>query len=65
MRSLKQGSKAQAVRFARTCYDHLAGMLGTQLMEAMLERDLLTGGDGVFDPDTAREDRLVVARLRS
>ena len=34
VRSLKQGSKAQAVRFARTCYDHLAGMLGTQLMEA-------------------------------
>ena len=58
VRSLKQGSKAQAVRFARTCYDHLAGMLGTQLMEAMLDRDLLTGGDGVFDPDSADEDRL-------
>ncbi len=58
VRSLKQGSKAHAVRFARTCYDHLAGMLGTQLMEAMLDRDLLTGGDGVFDPDSADEDRL-------
>jgi DNA-binding transcriptional ArsR family regulator len=58
VRSLKQGNKAQAVRFARTCYDHLAGMLGTQLMEAMLEGDLITGGDGVFDPDSAREDRL-------
>ena len=58
VRSLKQGSNAQAVRFARTCYDHLAGMLGTQLMEAMLEKELLTGGDGVFDPDFARDDRL-------
>ena len=58
VRSLKQGSKAEAVRFARTCYDHLAGMLGTQLMEAMLENGLLTGGDGVFDPDSARGDRL-------
>ncbi len=58
VRSLKQGSKAQAVRFARTCYDHLAGMLGTHLMEAMLDNELLTGGDGVFDPDSAREDRL-------
>ncbi len=58
VRSLKQGSKAQAVRFARTCYDHLAGMLGTQLMEAMLENELLTGGDGSFDPDSARDDRL-------
>ena len=58
VRSLKQGSKAHAVRFARTCYDHLAGMLGTELMESLLERDLLTGGDGVFDLDAAREDRL-------
>src|ERR1700749_1174145 len=58
VRSLKQGSKAHAVRFARTCYDHLAGMLGTKLMEALLERELLTGGDGVFDPDEARGDRL-------
>ena len=58
VRSLKQGSKAHAVRFARTCYDHLAGILGTQLMEAMLENELLTGGDGVFDPGSASEDRL-------
>jgi DNA-binding transcriptional ArsR family regulator len=58
VRSLKQGSKAQAVRFARTCYDHLAGMLGTELMQALLDRDFLTGGDGVFDPGVAQEDRL-------
>ncbi len=58
VRSLKQGSKAHAVRFARTCYDHLAGMLGTKLMEALLERDLLAGGDGVFDPAAAQEDHL-------
>ena len=58
VRSLKQGSKAHAVRFARTCYDHLAGVLGTQLMDAMLEQDLLTGGDGRFDPDAANADRL-------
>ncbi len=58
VRSLKQGTKAQAVRYARTCYDHLAGMLGTSLMRAMLDRRLLTGGDGVFDPVAARADRL-------
>jgi DNA-binding transcriptional ArsR family regulator len=57
VRSLKQGNKAHAVRFARTCYDHLAGVLGTQLMDAMLEQDLLTGGDGTFDPDSAYADR--------
>jgi DNA-binding transcriptional ArsR family regulator len=58
VRSLKQGSKANGVRFARTCYDHMAGMLGTKLMAALLEHDLLTGGDGVFDPDSADADRL-------
>ena len=34
------------------------GMLGTRLMEALLEQDLLTGGDGAFDPDRAQADRL-------
>ncbi|MBV9798379.1 MAG: helix-turn-helix transcriptional regulator [Solirubrobacterales bacterium] len=58
IRSLRQGTKAQAVRFARTCYDHLAGVLGTSLMSAMIERELLAGGDGVFDPESADDDRL-------
>jgi DNA-binding transcriptional ArsR family regulator len=58
VRSLRQGTRAHAVRRARTCYDHLAGILGTQLMAAMLERELLTGGDGVFDRSNARKDRL-------
>lgn len=58
VRSLRQGTQAQAVRFARTCYDHLAGMVGTELMSAMLERELLTGGDGVFEPAAANADRL-------
>ncbi len=58
VRSLRQGTKAQAVRFARTCYDHLAGVLGTELMASMLDQELLVGGDGVFDPSRAHEDRL-------
>ena len=45
---------AGACARARTCYDHLAGMLGTELMTSLLERELLTGGDGVFDPGAAR-----------
>jgi DNA-binding transcriptional ArsR family regulator len=48
VKSLRQGTRAAAVRSARTCYDHLAGRLGTGIMEAMLERGLLTGGDGLF-----------------
>src|SRR4051794_824217 len=58
VRSLRQGTRAQAVRFARTCYDHLAGMLGTELMSAMLERELLIGGDGIFAPGATSDDRL-------
>jgi DNA-binding transcriptional ArsR family regulator len=58
VRSLRQGTKASAVRFARTCYDHLAGVLGTELMAALLEQGLLSGGDGVFEPDAASHDRL-------
>jgi DNA-binding transcriptional ArsR family regulator len=58
VRSLRQGTRANAVRYARTCYDHLAGVVGTGLMQAMLDRDLLSGGDGIFDPERAREDRL-------
>jgi DNA-binding transcriptional ArsR family regulator len=58
VRSLRQGTRAHAVRTGRTCYDHLAGRLGTGLMGALLERGLLTGGDGTFDPEAARQDRL-------
>jgi DNA-binding transcriptional ArsR family regulator len=58
VRSLRQGTRASAVRFARTCYDHLAGVLGTELMAALLEHGVLRGGDGVFDPRRADADRL-------
>jgi DNA-binding transcriptional ArsR family regulator len=58
VRSLRQGTRAQSLRAARTCYDHLAGMLGTGLMSAMIDRDLLGGGDGLFHPSAARRDRL-------
>lgn len=51
-------TRAHAVRTARTCYDHLAGRLGTGLMGALLNRGLLAGGDGTFNPGAARNDRL-------
>jgi DNA-binding transcriptional ArsR family regulator len=56
IRSLRQGTRAEAVRAARTCYDHLAGRLGTAIMAAMLERGVLAGGDGAFHPEAG--DRL-------
>ncbi len=41
VRSLRQSREAAALAEARTCYDHLAGRAGVELMEAMLARGLL------------------------
>lgn len=41
VRSLRQSRDAGAIRFARTCYDHLAGLLGVRFTEALVERDVL------------------------
>jgi len=37
VRSLRQATRAHALRRARTCYDHLAGRLGVALTDALLE----------------------------
>jgi DNA-binding transcriptional ArsR family regulator len=58
VRSLRDGTRAHAVRRARTCYDHLAGRLGTDLMKALLDRAMLAGGDGLFYNDQTNGDRL-------
>jgi DNA-binding transcriptional ArsR family regulator len=58
VRSLRQGTRANALRRARLCYDHLAGRVGVELMRAMLDRGMLTGGDGSHDPERAPTDRL-------
>src|SRR5215213_7698407 len=58
VRSLRQGTQAEAVRTARTCYDHLAGRLGVAVFAALLDAGHVTGGDGTHDPLKARHDRL-------
>ncbi|HEY2296207.1 MAG TPA: metalloregulator ArsR/SmtB family transcription factor [Jatrophihabitans sp.] len=58
VRSLRQSTKAAALRRARTCYDHLAGRLGVAVTEALVRHDALMrtdGGDGV---ERASTDRL-------
>jgi len=57
VRSLREGTKAHAVRAARTCYDHLAGRLGVAIMSAFVADGVLTGGDGRHRRTRAREDR--------
>jgi DNA-binding transcriptional ArsR family regulator len=51
VRSLRQSSRADALRQARSCYDHLAGRLGVEVMAALLRDGHLTGGDGRYDPE--------------
>jgi DNA-binding transcriptional ArsR family regulator len=58
IRSLRQGSQARALREARTCYNHLAGRLGTGLLAGFLSDGVLAGGDGRHHPDRAVHDRL-------
>ena len=54
IRSLRQGTRAAALRRARTCYDHLAGQLGCDLTQALLNQQALHAIDGL---DTTRRRR--------
>jgi len=47
--SLREGTRAEALRTARTCYDHLAGRLGVAVTSSLLARGALAG-----PPDTRR-----------
>jgi DNA-binding transcriptional ArsR family regulator len=41
IRSLRQSEEAKALRFARTCYDHLAGVVGVALTQRLLSMQLI------------------------
>jgi DNA-binding transcriptional ArsR family regulator len=58
VRSLREGTRAQALREARTCYDHLAGRLGVALMRSLIDTGAITGGDGRHHLEGDGEDRL-------
>lgn len=47
--SLRDGTKANAIRRARRCYDHIGGRLGVALTAAFLRNGYLTGHDGSVD----------------
>ena len=44
--SLRQGTRAHALRYARRCYDHLAGRLGVAVADALQARDVIAAVDG-------------------
>src|SRR6516164_3603670 len=49
VRSLRQSREAAALAEARTCYDHLAGKAGVELLDGMLRRGLLEEKSGRTD----------------
>src|SRR3954468_21313665 len=58
VRSLREGTRAHAIRTARTCYDHLAGRLGVAVMQALIAEGAIAGGDGRHHLGAGGEDRL-------
>jgi len=55
--SLRDATRARSLRWARMCYDHLAGAVGVSVTEALLGRGLLGEQDGgyVLGPRGAAE----------
>jgi DNA-binding transcriptional ArsR family regulator len=45
IRSLREGTRAHAIRLARCCYNHVAGRLGVALTDSLIDHGYLTGSD--------------------
>jgi DNA-binding transcriptional ArsR family regulator len=58
VRSLREDTRAHALRAARTCYDHIAGRLGVAIMQSLIAEGAIAGGDGRHRLDDGGEDRL-------
>lgn len=58
VRSLREGTRAHALRLARRCYDHIGGRLGVAVTDALREQGLIEGPDGIPDLTAVRGHRL-------
>ena len=47
VRSLRQGTRAHGVRYARSCYDHLAGRLGVAVADVLCDASFAITPEGV------------------
>ncbi|MDJ0396549.1 helix-turn-helix transcriptional regulator [Rhodococcus sp. G-MC3] len=56
--SLRQGTRAHALRRGRTCYDHIAGKLGVALTEGLLDTGAIVRTDGNSGAGRAGTDPL-------
>ncbi len=63
--SLREHTRAHALRAARTCYGHLAGQLGVKIFHGMIGRGWITGGDGQHHPEDAVDRLSAPGRARA
>lgn len=48
VRSLRDAARKRSLRWARMCYDHLAGVTGVAVTEALAARDAIAARDGAW-----------------
>jgi DNA-binding transcriptional ArsR family regulator len=48
VRSLRQAARSKNLRWARMCYDHLAGVAGVAVTRALAAHELISERDGTF-----------------
>jgi DNA-binding transcriptional ArsR family regulator len=57
-RGLRESSRGEAIRHARTCYDHLAGELGVALTDSLERQRLIGSHDDGFPLTPVGQERL-------
>ena len=60
VRSLREATRSELIRFARTCYDHLAGQIGVALASALENEGTLIRRDGEYAVGPQAEERLAL-----
>lgn len=48
VRSLREATRSKSLRWARMCYDHLAGIVGVTITDALLDRGFIQELEGGF-----------------
>lgn len=59
VRSLREGTRAHALRYARRCFDHLAGRLGVALADALQRQGFVEATETAYTVTDAGAGRLV------
>lgn len=57
-RTLRESVRGEAIRHARTCYDHLAGEVGVALTDALEHQRIIEAGEGSYHLTEAGAARL-------